>query len=118
MRLRVPMRDAFGGLSLEKAVDADVRYVVGHGAPDALGIDWMPQGAAAFPHFSGALAAVAAGSEACRLTLSGAYAPPGGIAGKAFDAVVGNRIARASLADLLHRLGSFAEHDYRLRVAL
>lgn len=118
LRLRVPMRETMGGLALETAVDTDVRYVPGHGAPDVLGIDWTPQGTHALPPFNGALATVSAGSDRCRLTLSGAYAPPGGVAGKAFDALVGNRIARASLVDLLHRLGSLAEHDYRLRTTL
>jgi hypothetical protein len=43
------------------------------------------------------------------LTLSGRYGPPGGIAGAAFDAVVGRHMATASLKALLTTLKSAIE---------
>ena len=49
------------------------------------------------------------------LTLSGSYNAPGGIAGAAFDALVGRRIAKATLVALLEQLSAAAEADYRTR---
>jgi len=115
LALRAP---GLGGLTLEKAVDADVRYVAGRGAPTTLAIAWRPRNSGAFPRFRGTLTATADGAERCRLSLAGSYVPPGGIAGRAFNALVGQRIARATLDDLLRGLAKAAEADYRLRVAL
>ena len=39
--------------------------------------------------------------DECELALDGRYEPPGGIAGKLFDDVVGRRIAHATLGSLL-----------------
>jgi hypothetical protein len=39
--------------------------------------------------------------DECELELNGRYEPPGGIAGKLFDDVVGRRIAHATLGSLL-----------------
>src|ERR1700681_4137443 len=39
--------------------------------------------------------------DECELELDGRYEPPGGIAGKLFDDVVGRRIAHATLGSLL-----------------
>ncbi len=36
-----------------------------------------------------------------RLEIDGTYEPPGGLPGRAFDALVGSRIARASLTGLV-----------------
>ena len=37
------------------------------------------------------------------MEIEGSYAPPGGIAGAAFDAILGHRIAAESIHDLLVR---------------
>jgi hypothetical protein len=47
--------------------------------------------------------------------LSGSYNAPGGLAGAAFDAFVGHRIAKATSTALLKQLGAAAEADYRTR---
>jgi hypothetical protein len=115
--LRLPLDAVAAGLSVNKPVTLEARCIESDGAPDAIGISWTPQGTTAFPRFEGTLT-VAAEGEASRLALTGNYAAPGGIAGAAFDAVVGRRIARATIEALLQQLRVAAEADYRMRVAL
>jgi hypothetical protein len=72
-------------------------------AHDALEIHWTA-GTRFFPDFHGALRLRIDSVETTRLTLEGTYQPPGGPLGMAFDLVVGRRIARATMRDLLRRL--------------
>ena len=52
------------------------------------------------------------GAGFCRLDLDGAYSPPLGPAGALFDAVLGKRIAQATVGDLLLRLRRICEEAY------
>jgi uncharacterized membrane protein len=106
---------------VNEPVAVEVRYVGTRDAkaePDALEISWSPTGTAAFPSFNGTMHANAEGDSQCRLAIRGGYTPPGGIAGAAFDAVLGRRIAEATVTAMLERLRVAAEADYRLRTAL
>ena len=47
------------------------------------------------------------------LELAGAYDPPMGLAGAAFDAVVGSRLAAGTAAELLRALGERLKAMYR-----
>jgi hypothetical protein len=71
---------------------------------DAMTIDWRA-GTALFPDFHGTLRMRIASIETTRLTFEGTYVPPFGQPGRVFDAVVGRRIAHATMADLLERIG-------------
>ncbi len=65
-------------------------------------VRWKAEGGGAFPEFDGSLLVEADEDyDAFWLVIEGAYAPPGGLAGQMFDAVVGNRIAVATTRDLL-----------------
>src|SRR5579863_895267 len=76
-------------------------------------IHWKPQGGP-YPEFEGELTVRADETwETSRLELRGSYRPPGGIAGAAFDLVVGGRIASATAQALLRRLGDDMETHYR-----
>jgi hypothetical protein len=76
-------------------------------------IHWKPQGGP-YPEFEGELTVRADETwETSRLELRGSYRPPGGIAGAAFDLVVGGRIASATAQALLRRLGDDMETRYR-----
>ena len=75
---------------------------------DALEIDWAA-GTRFFPDFHGALRLRIASVEETRLTLDGTYQPPFGAFGAVFDQLIGRRIARATLHDLLRRLGDAME---------
>jgi hypothetical protein len=65
-------------------------------------VHWEPESGGPYPVYEGELSI---GSDedydAFWLVLDGAYAPPGGPAGKVFDAVFGRRIAAASMRGLL-----------------
>jgi hypothetical protein len=77
-------------------------------AHDALEIDWTA-GTRFFPDFHGALRLRIASVEETQLTLEGTYQPPFGAFGVGFDVLIGRRIARATMGDLLRRLGDAME---------
>jgi uncharacterized membrane protein len=67
-----------------------------------LDIRWRPV-SGPYPSFKGQLLARRGDAHSCRLEIDGEYVPPGGIAGAAFDAVLGRRIAEEGVLDLLER---------------
>jgi hypothetical protein len=76
-------------------------------------VHWKPN-AGPYPEFDGELTVRADETySSSLLELQGSYRPPGGIAGAAFDAAVGNRIASATAQALLDRLGREMESRYR-----
>ncbi len=75
---------------------------------DALEIDWSA-GTRFFPDFRGMLLLRIDTVETTRLSLDGTYQPPFGPFGVVFDLVAGRRIARATMRDLLRRLGDAME---------
>lgn len=75
-------------------------------------VHWEPQ-RGPYPVFDGELTVRADEKyESCLLELRGAYAPPGGALGVAFDAVVGKHIAGPTAEALLDRLGAEIEASY------
>jgi hypothetical protein len=69
---------------------------------------------AMFPIFDGFLTVEADQDyDAFWLKIQGSYAPPGGVAGKLFDAVVGNRIAMTTTQNLLISIRDAAEAQFR-----
>ena len=77
-------------------------------AHDELDICWTA-GTRFFPDFRGTLRLRIASVDETRLTLEGTYRPPFGMAGRIFDIVLGRRIARATMCDLLDRLADAME---------
>ena len=75
---------------------------------DALLIEWHA-GTRLFPDFHGTLRLRIASITATRLTFEGGYRPPLGAPGRLFDALIGRRIARATLHGLLKRIGDALE---------
>jgi hypothetical protein len=75
-------------------------------------IHWQPK-AGLYPEFDGELTVRADETYASsQLELRGSYRPPGGVVGAAFDAALGNRIARATAQALLEHLGAEMEARY------
>jgi hypothetical protein len=123
IEVRVPLRDAFrriGGLAHRPVQlifathpdDEDTGRV-----HDALTVEWTA-GTRLFPDFHGTLRLRIASVDTTALRLEGAYQPPLGYAGRIFDLIVGRRIARATMRDLLDRLGNAMERReaaYRAR---
>ena len=77
-------------------------------AHDQHEISWTA-GTRFFPDFQGTLQLRIVSVEQTRLTLEGTYRAPFGAAGQVFDAVLGRRIARATMRDLLDRLADAME---------
>ena len=75
-------------------------------------VRWEPK-SGAYPVFDGELTVRADENyRSCLLELKGAYRPPGGALGGAFDEVVGRHIAAATANALLERLGGEMELCY------
>lgn len=81
-------------------------------------IAWTPAGGGPYPDFDGTLT-VRAGEDypTSSLELEGEYRPPFGGAGRAFDAVVGHRIATNTAQTLLKTIGDRMEERYRTEEA-
>ena len=76
-------------------------------------IHWKPK-AGPYPEFDGELTVRADETyETALLELRGAYRPPGGAAGAAFDWAAGSHIARATALALLARIGDAMEARYQ-----
>lgn len=76
-------------------------------------VHWESADGGPFPVFDGQLiVAEDEDYENCRLILEGSYTPPGKVAGAAFDAVLGQRIAAATAKELLDRVRSFLVSGY------
>jgi hypothetical protein len=77
-------------------------------------LQWAPEVAGPFPLFSGEL--TVGGTEdydSFVLHLKGDYAPPLGLLGQGFDAVLGKHIAAATADNFLHVIRNAIERDYR-----
>ena len=117
LHLKYPLKQLAGGLVLERAVTVHVHYEPAVGDEAALlVIGWRPEDTSIFPSFNGTLLAGERGEHECTLTIAGLYDVPGGIAGLLFDVVVGARIARSTVEDLLDEFRVAIEEDYKKRM--
>jgi hypothetical protein len=110
LRLQVPLAEL--GLGIPGGAELS-RDVIAHFAPvnddgfesQQTAVDWASDGGGPFPKFAGFI--VIESDEdygTCSLVLDGAYAPPFGPVGAAFDAVLGRRIATVTARHLLRAL--------------
>lgn len=112
--VRVPLRDVVPLLGGSIAKPVELVFALqpdeheGGRGHDAMQIAWRAQGRL-FPDFHGALRLRIASVETTLLTLEGAYQPPFGPAGRVVDALVGRRIARATMGELLGRIAAELE---------
>jgi hypothetical protein len=90
-----------------------LRYVDGDMEP-RYRIQWAPEGGGPYPLFAGELTIGGEDDyDSFRLTLSGAYEPPLGLAGAAFDAVAGHTIAERAASRLLAEIKTAIEAEFR-----
>jgi hypothetical protein len=82
------------------------------GGKKKLALSWDPQDQMV-PRFAGTLSAAEKDAGTTTLTLDGAYTPPGGVAGAAFDLVVGRKIAAATARALLEDIKQFMGSDFQ-----
>ena len=108
--LPLRMRLRAGRDDLTLAHDVVVRFRKGRDAEnlnDTFLVDWEPSGEGPYPTFSGMMNVYAEPDHReSRLEIDGNYEAPGGMIGRIFDALIGRRMARASLADLVERIAS------------
>lgn len=109
VELRVPIRD-LGRLRRPVRLIAERRPDEDEPGRlhDQLDIDWSA-GTHFFPDFRGTLRLRIESVETTRLALEGCYEPPFGPLGMLFDLMLGRRIARATMSDLLQRVGDAME---------
>jgi len=109
IEVRVPLRDFF--LGLRGQVRRPVKLVFARHPDeteegrlhDALLVEWTA-GTRSLPDFHGTVRLRIATVDTTGITLEGAWRPPFGPLGRAFNLVVGRRIATATMRDLLDRL--------------
>ncbi|GAC1406603.1 MAG: hypothetical protein NVSMB64_12430 [Candidatus Velthaea sp.] len=71
-------------------------------------VSWAPEGGGPYPMFTGTFKIENADDyNAFYLAIDGSYTPPFAEAGRAFDAMLGHRIANAVAANLLADIGDF-----------
>lgn len=79
---------------------------------------WTPDGGGPYPDFAGELTVRADESyRGAVLELTGDYAPPFGAVGRAFDMVIGAKIASATAKTLLRQIAASMEQRYRTEEA-
>jgi Raf kinase inhibitor-like YbhB/YbcL family protein len=100
-----------GDVSLAR--DIEVRFTSDPEQSRYRGLDvtWAPKGGGPYPTFSGTLTFESA-DERTNLALDGTYEPPGGMFGRAFNAVVGRRLADASVQALLQNIKADLEAEF------
>jgi hypothetical protein len=101
-------------ISLSHAVVATLKYEA-HPTDmrPRFAVQWVPTGDQLLPSFSGTLTVESDEDyDTFFAVLDGQYEPPLGIAGRAFDALLGHRIAEATADQLLHRIRDFIEKAY------
>jgi hypothetical protein len=118
VEVRVPLRDLFW--AMRGRFRRPVRLVFALHPDDtdegrvhnAMLIEWTA-GTRLFPQFHGTLRLRIDTVESTLLTLEGSYRPPFGPAGLAFDRLLGRRIARSTMRELLERLALAMEQRER-----
>jgi hypothetical protein len=121
VEVRVPLRDLFW--AIRGKFRKPVRLVFAMHPDeteegrihDAMLIEWTA-GTRLFPDFHGTLRLRIDSVESTLLTLEGSYRPPFGAAGRVFNWLIGRRIARSTMRELLERLALAMEQrelDYR-----
>jgi hypothetical protein len=77
---------------------------------DAAELSWHADGGGPFPTFHGELKILADEDyNSAILAIKGSYTPPGGAAGRVFDATLGRKIAHGTAQQLLRELKSAVE---------
>ena len=97
----LPLRVKLGDLKLERDVDFHLASKPAYPGYKLLDVSWSPADGGPYPKFTGTLSVAEDAVGWSRIELDGAYRPPFGIAGVAFDAAVGHRIAQGTATELL-----------------
>jgi hypothetical protein len=97
----MPVLVMVGDLGVERNVEIRLSAKPGYPGYRFLDVEWKPKDGGPYPVFHGTLSVADEGAGWSRIDLDGTYQPPFGLAGAAFDAAVGHRIAEATASELL-----------------
>ena len=100
----LPLRVRIGDLKIERDVDFHLTTKPAYPGYKLLDVSWSPKDGGPYPTFTGTMSVAEDAVGWSRIDIDGTYSPPFGIAGAAFDAAVGRRIAQGSIAELLAEL--------------
>jgi hypothetical protein len=100
----IPLSVEVGDLVVEREARLAIVPTRRYWGYEIMDIGWEARGGGPYPAFKGTLCAEQETLKTCRLDLDGEYLPPGNIAGAAFDAMMGHRIAQAVSRRLLERM--------------
>ena len=103
------LRLAVGDATISRDVIARLTAPKASPGHRVMGVSWRPKNGGPYPDFDGTIALSDQDGTASKLTISGTYGPPGGVIGAAFDAVLGRRMASASIKALLDTLKTAIE---------
>jgi len=103
--IRVPLAD----LALDREIVVRLSDLPSNVIDHVMHVSWSAKGGGPYPTFFGSLTCLPVTATSSRIEVEGIYTIPGGIAGQAFDAVVGRRIALTAAHSLLERLQSVVE---------
>jgi hypothetical protein len=102
------------GTAVEQTVRVEVGELQVEPTAAGLPVSWSPEAhEKLLPSFDGRLVLVAESLSSTRLSLYGTYTVPLGPVGRFGDSLVGRRIARASVTDLVERVARALEAGYR-----
>ena len=100
----IPLRVKFGDLRIERDVEFHLKSKPAYPGYKLLDVSWAPKDGGPYPAFTGILSVAEDAAGWSRIEIDGTYSPPFGIAGAAFDAAIGHRIAQGTATELLGEL--------------
>ena len=100
----LPLRVKLGELKIERDVEFHLKSKPAYPGYKLLDVSWAPKDGGPYPAFAGTLSVAEDAAGWSRIEIDGTYSPPFGIAGAAFDAAVGHRIAQGTVTELLAEL--------------
>ncbi len=100
----MPLRVKIGDLKVERDVDFHLTTKPAYPGYKILDLTWRPKDGGPYPAFAGTLTVAEDAIGWSRIEIDGDYRPPFGIAGAAFDAAVGHRLAQGTATELLAEL--------------
>ena len=100
----LPLRVKFGDLTIEHDVEFHLQSKPAYPGYKLLDVSWAPKDGGPYPTFAGTLSVAEDAAGWSRIEIHGTYSPPFGIAGAAFDAAIGHRIAQGTASELLAEL--------------
>jgi hypothetical protein len=100
----LPLRVKLGELKIERDVEFHLESKPAYPGYKLLDVSWAPKDGGPYPTFTGTLSVAQDAVGWSRIEIDGTYHPPFGIAGAAFDAAIGHRIAQGTASELLGEL--------------